>query len=571
MNEMHYQLDLLKAMNQKLSAKEKMYRLVCDTTSSAFLHYSFQKNEITLLGRWDSYFPFKIANIKEIVKFFDVVEEQYILPLRDILFLEKTGKEEEQLECRRKDGKTWLVFDTIVICDDNGQPADKVICITDISKYKQQNDKLNNMAYYDSLTGLCNRDYFIRLLERMLRRAEDENVAVSVLIFDIDDFRKINDGLGIVIGDELVRQFGLVLGEFRNENTLVGRFGSDVFGMAIYDPVGSRSVEHIHKVIQNRIKEPFSLSGRKEINITVSVGVAEYPGVAQTAPELINSAEIVMFKGKSQGRNTIKYFDAPILMEFMQNIEIENKLKEAVNNKQFQLYYQPQFYAGNRKLRGVEALLRIPEIEGSSISPGAFIPIAEKNGSIVSIGKWVMEESIKQHSKWKSKYGHSLIMSINISAVQYQKADFADTLMYLLGKYHVEPGEIELEITEGMLIEDYQEGSRKLTALRDAGIRVALDDFGTGYSSLSYLKKLPIDTLKIDKSFIDTVLTDQASRVIMEAIIQMVTTLGFVTIAEGIEDEKQYHYLHAIGCDIIQGYYLGKPMPADKLESSLLL
>lgn len=570
MNELRYQLDLLKAMNQKLNAREKMYRLVCDTSYSAYLYYSFEKNEVTMLGNHEAFFDFEIQELKEITKLFDLVDDPYIMSLRDILFLEKSGKEDGVAECLLRDKRTWLEFRTHVCLGENKEPVDKIICISDITKFKSQNEELIYMAYYDSLTGLYNRNYFVRLLGELIRRAGEDGVVVSVMIIDIDDFRKINDGLGIIVGDELVQQFGSYLKDFSSDKIIVCHLNSDVYVMAIYDPCGSRSVEHMHKTIQQRTRKPFLLSGGQELTITVSIGVAEYPEAAVSSLELINCAEIVMFKGKAMGKNTIQFFDTPILNEFLHNIEIENKLKEAIFQNNFVMYYQPQYYTGNKKLRGVEALIRWKDSEDHMISPTVFIPIAEKNGTIVPIGNWVVEQSIRQYAKWKVNYGYPMIMSINISSIQYHKEDFVDNLIQILKRNHVRPCEIELEITESVLIEDFHEVSEKLNLLREYGVRISLDDFGTGFSSLSYLKKLPIDTLKIDKSFIDTVLTDSSTRIITESIIHMVKTLGFESVAEGVEEEQQYKYLHAIGCDVVQGYYMSRPKPAEAMEELLM-
>lgn len=566
MNELHYQLDLLKAINQKLSAKEKMYQLITDTASSAYLYYSVEKNEDVVLGRWHDFFDFEIHGVKDLELLFDAVEEEYSQALREAFHSDKKGTSETVLECRMKKNKMWLRFHVYLLADEQGNHTDKIARIDDITKSKMQNEELRYMAYYDYLTGLYNRNYFVRLLEEFISRAQVENNIVSVLIIDIDNFRKVNDGLGIVVGDELVQQFGGFLNEFSDDNIIVCHLNSDVYCMAIYDPVGNRSVNAIHKAIQQRTKDSFYLSGGQELQITVSIGVAEYPEAAQNALELINSAEIVMFKGKDLGKNTIQYFNAPILEDFLQSVEIENKLKEAVYNKNFVLNYQPQFYAGNRKLRGVEALIRWQDAPGHFISPAVFIPVAEKNGMITAIGKWVVEESIRQYAKWREQYGVTFVMSINISARQYRQEDFVEHLIRILNYYHVDPTLVELEITESILIDDFEMVSEKLKILKDFGIKISLDDFGTGFSSLSYLKKLPIDTLKIDKSFIDTVLSDSTTRVITESIINMVKSLGFESIAEGVEEEQQYKYLHAIGCDAIQGYLLGKPQTPEQIE-----
>ncbi len=566
MKELHYQLDLLKAMNQKLSAKEKMYQMITDSISSAYLYYSVEKKEDIMLGRWHEFFDFEIHGAKDLEKLFGAVEEQYELPLREAFYPEQRGESNVVLECRLKDSKKWLLFSVNVVCDKDGNPTDKIARIDDITKSKEQNEELEYMAYYDYLTGLYNRNYFVRLLGGFLEKAEESNSIVSLLIIDIDNFRKVNDGLGIVVGDELVQQFGAFLNEFSDENVIVCHLNSDIYCMAIYNPVGNRSVENIHRRIRKRTMEIFRLSGGQELQITVSIGVAEYPEAAQSALELINCAEIVMFKGKDLGKNTIQYYNAPILEDFLQSVEIETKLQEAVFSKNFTLNYQPQYYAGNRRIRGIEALIRWQDTPGHFISPAVFIPLAEKNGMITAIGKWVVEESIRQYSIWRKQYGVDFVLSINISARQYRQEDFVEELIRILNKYQVSPNLVELEITESILIDDFDMVSDKLKILKDYGVKISLDDFGTGFSSLAYLKKLPIDTLKIDKSFIDTVLSDSATRVITESIINMVKALGFESIAEGVEEEQQYKYLHAIGCDTIQGYLLGRPQTPEQME-----
>lgn len=566
MKELHYQLDLLKAMNQKLSTRERMYHMICDTVSGAFLYYSFEKNEISVIGKWNDFFDFEVRDPRDVNQLFEAVAEEFQMPLRDAFFLEKREEASSTIDCMLKKSRMWVQIYIQVFYDEQGQPTDKIISIDNITKYKTQNEELKYMAYYDDLTGLYNRNYFVHLLNIYLQRAEKEGNIVSVMIIDIDNFRKVNDGMGIVVGDELVQQFGSFLNEFSDDNVMVCHLNSDIYCMAVYNPIGQRSVENIHRTIQQRTRNVFRLSGGQELQITVSIGVAEYPEAAQTALELINCAEIVMFKGKDLGKNTIQYYNAPILENFLQSVEIENKLKEAVFNKNFEMNYQPQFYAGTKKLRGMEALIRWQDVPGHYIGPGVFIPLAEKNGLITAIGNWVVEESIKQYSKWREKYGVNFVLSINISARQYCQEDFVSNLVRVLNQYQMDPALLELEITESILIDDFDMVSEKLKILKDYGIKVSLDDFGTGFSSLSYLKKLPIDTLKIDKSFIDTVLSDSTTRVITESIINMVKALGFESIAEGVEEEQQYKYLHAIGCDTIQGYLLGKPQTAEQIE-----
>lgn len=562
-------MDLLSAINKKLRRDEKMLRLICETSNSAFLYYNYEEQKIQTIANWDHFFNFAVQDIRDLEKLYDCVEEKYIISLREVLFIEKQGMKSQSIEIRLKDSRICIEVEANIVYDDQGQPTDKIIRFKDVTKFNAQNDELTYMAYYDILTGLYNRNYFVRLLGEFVHRAEEEGRTVAVMFVDVDDFHKINDGMGIIVGDELMQQLGQYLIDLMGDNVVISHFNSDLFCIAIYDPCGARSVETINQSIRERLKKPFKLTGGQEIFITVSMGVAEYPEAASNTLELINCAEIVMFKAKSMGKDKIQYFDGAILNDFLQNVNIENKLKEAVFAQNFTMHFQPQFRTNDRALRGVEALIRWKDDTGGMISPAVFIPIAEKNGTIVPIGTWVIEESLKDYAEWKRKYHYPLIMSINISAIQYKQPDFIDKLLHILEKYQISPCEIELEITESILIDDFEEITERLIILRDIGVKISLDDFGTGFSSLAYLKGLPIDTLKIDKSFIDTVITDENTRIITESIIYMVKKLGFETIAEGVETEEQFRYLQEISCDIMQGYYLGKPVPAKEIEKLL--
>lgn len=566
MSDLQYQLDLLSAMNRKLKRDEKMLRLIFETSNSAFLYYNYEEDTVQTIANWDYFFDFKVAHKMDFHRFYDCVEEKYVSPLRDALFIEKRGLKSTTIDVKMKESKMWVEVETNIIYNEQGQPTDKIIRFKDVTKFNSQNDELTYMAYYDILTGLYNRNYFVRLLGEFVRRAKEENENVAVMFLDLDDFRKMNDGLGIIVGDEIVQVFGQFLAEMGNDNVVISHFNSDIYCIGIYAPCGSRSVETLYKKINKRLEKPFRLSTGQEVSLTVSIGVAEYPEAASNTLELINCAEIVMFKAKSSGKGKIQYFDGSILEDFLQNVSIETKLKEAVFSQNFIMHFQPQFRTTDKELRGVEALIRWKDEEGKMIRPDVFIPIAEKNGTIVPIGTWVIEESVRIYAGWKQKYHYPLIISLNVSAIQYKQADFIDKVVQILEKYDVSPSEVELEITESILIDDFQEITEKLAILREIGIKISLDDFGTGYSSLSYLKGLPIDTLKIDKSFIDTVITDENTRIITESIIYMVKKLGYETIAEGVETQEQYDYLHEIDCDNIQGYYLGKPMPPEKIE-----
>jgi len=555
--------------NEKLRQDEKMLRLLCDTSSSAFIYYNYQENRIETLGNWDYFFDFSISAVKDLSKLYDRVEEQYEIPLKEGLFIESRNMDRDSFEIKLKESRICIEVEVNVVYDTEGKPTDKIIRFKDVTKLTAQKDELTYMAYYDMLTGLYNRNYFVRLLGEFLRRAEKEEKKVAVMFMDFDDFRRVNDGMGIIAGDDLVQLFGQYLTGLMNSNVVISHFSTDVYCIAIYDPSGARSVETIYRVIRERLKKPFRMTDGQEVTMTVSVGVSEYPEAALGTLELINCAEIVMFKAKSRGKDKIQYFEGTILEEFLQTVNIQNKLKEVVFEQNFTMYFQPQYYAENGKFRGVEALIRWRDNKGDMISPSVFIPIAERNGTIVPIGNWVIEKSVQTYADWRDQYHYPLVLSLNVSAVQCKKRGFIDSLLHILEKYKVSPGEIEIEVTETILIEDFDYISERLGELKKAGIRISLDDFGTGFSSLSYLKGLPIDTLKIDKTFVDTLLTDKNTKIITESIIYMVKRLGYETVAEGVETREQFQYLKELECDMIQGYYMGRPMPAQGISDLL--
>ena len=566
MSEINSQIDALNSMNEKLMKDSKILKIICDTSNSAFLYYNFEEDSVQTIANWDYFFDFEVTEHKDFYKFYECVEEKYASPLRETLYIEKRGLKSSTIDVKMKGSRMWLEIESDIIYDDDMHPVEKIIRFKDVTKFNSQNDELTYMAYYDLLTGLYNRNYFVRLLGEFVSRAKENDKKVAVMFLDLDDFRKMNDSLGIIIGDEIVQVFGQFLSELASENVIVSHFSSDLYCIGIYDPCGDYSVDAICGKIFKRSEKPYKLSSGRSLTLTVSIGVAEYPEAATTALELINCAEIVMIGAKTNGKGRVQYFDGSILEEFLKNSKIDNKLKEVDFSQNFVMYFQPQFHTTDKMLRGVEALIRWKDESGKMIRPDVFIPIAEKNGTIVPIGTWVMEESIRIYAGWKQKYHYPMLLSLNVSAIQYKQPDFIDKLINVLDKYSVSPCEIELEITESVLIDDFKEIIEKLAVLRKAGIKISLDDFGTGYSSLSYLKGLPIDTLKIDKTFIDTVITDENTRIITESIIYMVKRLGLETIAEGVETQEQFDFLNAIDCDNIQGYYLGKPMPPEGIE-----
>lgn len=569
MDELQYQIDLLRAMNQKLNSECSMYRMMIDTSSNAFLYCSYEDDCCLTVGNWDSFFDFPVRNRGDIARLFYIMREEDVTSLKEVIHVEERGGSDACGEFCRSDREQWMECKVKVVRDAHGRPKEKLLRFRDITRYKKQKDDLDYLAYYDSLTGLFNRNHFIKRLMDWIEKASVEKTIISVAFININNFRKINDGIGMLAGDEMIMQFGQFLqGLCTDETIMCAHLNADVYCMAIYDPLGERTMERIYQQIHERLQEPFVLMGN-EISVTVSVGVAEYPEAAENALELIERAEIVMFKVKQNNQSGIRYFDAPVIHDFIQNARIEHKLRGAAFEKEFLLYFQPQYDTRKKQLRGVEALIRWRDEEGQIISPGEFIPIAEKSSLIINIGEWVVEKAVSTLAQWKKKFGVSLTMSVNISAIHFIQDGFARRLIQLVKQYEVSPKEIELEITETILVKDFARMTKKLELLRQYGIQTAIDDFGTGYSSFSYLRSLPIHAIKIDKSFVDSMLKDKTGNIIVESIVNMVNKLGYETIAEGVEKQEQFDYLKEIGCEYIQGFLLGKPMPGEQIEELL--
>jgi len=570
MDDLLYQIDMLKAANKTLDANDKIYKLICNSFKRAFIYYKPSTGVLNSYGNWDDYFDFPLNDYSDLIRTLDIFADEDKDTVRSLFFIEKEELHEQVYVAKLKDGKRFVELHSIVNTDLSGEVSEKLISINDVTQKQNLKDELTFMAYYDFVTGLYNRNYFIQKLKELLEKAEKEKTIVSVMMIDIDDFHKINDGLGIIYGDEIVQDFGIFLRDFVCDTVIGSRFDGDIYAIAIYDPAGVTSVDAIYEKIKERTSKPFKLTNGSEISFTVSLGIAEYPEAGSGALELVNGAEIVMLKAKEAGKNTIRYFDSLVLNEFKNSVAIENKLKLAVNNMDFYLNFQPLYYSLNKRLRGVEALIRWKDSEGKLVSPSMFIPLAEKSGSIISIGDWVLETSISQFMEWKKRYDYDMILSVNISSIQYKRPDFVTKVISTINKNDMKPEELELEITESVLIDDIRSVVEKMEELRDFGIRISIDDFGTGFSSLSYLKGLPADTLKVDKSFIDSILNDDSTRIITQTVIDMAGKLGYETVAEGVETEEQLELLKSLGCDIIQGYYFSKPVPDTGIEEILL-
>lgn len=575
MEDKQYQIDLLTAMNERLMSSEHVYKLACEFSGAAYLYFDLKNDHrVELFGDWEGLTGEKLGR--------QPYDESFMLSLvfdddtklvRDQLLKNPTGNDDLDTTVifRSKHGVKWIRAHRVVIKNANGNLVEKLISFEDITKIKKETEEIEYYAYYDVLTGIYNRNHFFTVLRDLLNKAIDENTSVEFMLVDIDNFKKINDSLGLVYGDELVQNLASFIKSLATDKIKVGRYGSDVFCIAIYDPCGKSCSDMIFKSIRDRLKKPFVLTNKAEVTISVSAGVCEYPGCGNDALEIIKNAEIVLYASKQKEKGSISYFSEDLLKSYQEEVILENRLNEAIQNNELQVYFQPLFDSRTGSMRGAEALIRwVDENDKTIYAPVEFIPLAEKNGTIIDIGNFVFKEVFKSMHEWSVKYRAQYVISINVSAIQLEKTDFIDNLQKLIELYEVDPEYIEIEITESVLINDFDAILETLRLLNQIGIKVSLDDFGTGFSSLSYLRELPINTLKIDKSFIDDVCADDRTANITSSVVDMVKKLNLETVAEGVEFKEQYEYLKDIGCDIIQGFLLSRPVKKSEFEKIII-
>lgn len=429
------------------------------------------------------------------------------------------------------------------------------------------------LAYYDELTGLPNRRLLMERIKHILGIAKREKKYGSLFFIDIDNFKVLNDSLGHNVGDELLKQVANGLKEvFRSEDT-VARLGGDEFViLSGYLDESEEAVVNQNTILIHRLRrvlhEKFNAFG-DGYQLTASIGISSFPGMASSVTMLIKQADIAMYKAKERGRDGFCFYQKEMQAVADSRLQIEQDLRSATLNDEFELFYQPQVDEFGRIL-SVEALLRWPKKDSSFNSPDVFIPVAEQTGLVVPIGEWVLKKGLQQSRQWMLNGANpNFRLSINVSPFQFYQDDFVDNVKRALKETGASATAITLEVTEGIAIKDVESIIEKMNELTHLGFKIAMDDFGTGYSSLTYLKRLPLSELKIDRSFVRDVLSDESDREIAVTIIAMAKSLKLNVVAEGVEEEGQLRFLHKNGCRTFQGYYFYKPMPVGEVTKLL--
>ncbi|MCO5414234.1 EAL domain-containing protein [Ralstonia mojiangensis] len=447
-------------------------------------------------------------------------------------------------------------------------PSSVMLSFADITDIKRAEQRLRHLAAHDALTGLTNRSFFIAHLESAIESARDESRELALFFLDLDRFKSVNDTAGHACGDTLLQSAAARLTDCIGPGDMIARLGGDEFVILIDQRVEGKRIALLAERLLQAMREPFdTVNGRYYLG--VSIGVALYPHDGISGSDLLRSADAAMYRAKQNGRNRAQFYTAELNARLQRRYMLENALRDARENNELQLVYQPKYDLASHRIVGAEALLRWNSAKLGAISPVEFIPVAEETGLIVPIGAWVLRRACEQAVIWYEALGYDFRMAVNLSARQFQAGDVVPMIEQTLADTGLPPTALEVEITESLLMGGADEVRPMFDALTAQGIRISIDDFGTGYSSLSYLQRFPISNVKIDRSFITGIPGDPDSVALTEAIVAMARALGMTVTAEGVEDADQVEFLAKAGCQEIQGYYIGKPVTAEGFDRLL--
>lgn len=483
--------------------------------------------------------------------------------------LHEQGNWSGEIWDRRKNGEVypkWLSINKVH--DEIEDNFHYVGIFSDISSKKQTEDQLEKLAYYDALTGLPNRLLFRSRLAQEIASAKRHAHQVALFFIDLDRFKNVNDTLGHAAGDELLKIVAKRLQDNVREEDTISRLGGDEFTIIVPEVKSPEQVSVMAQKIIDALNFPILL-GEKEVHIGSSIGISLYPQDGQDIEQMTRNADLALYKAKDEGRNNFQFFSHDLQAAILERLEMETEIHSALKNKEFSLYFQPKFNLESGELSGMEALVRWHHPRRGVVSPQEFIPLAEETGQIVPLGEWILREACQQAEAWNRQHASKLKVAVNLSARQFQQRDLNEVVRRCLEESGLSASFLELELTESMVMSDVEVAINSMQSLCELGLTLAIDDFGTGYSSLSYLKRFPIHTLKIDRSFVRDLTEDSDDASIVQAVIALAQKLNLNVVAEGVETDEQYHFLRQHGCKEVQGYLLGHPVRADEFPRFL--
>jgi diguanylate cyclase (GGDEF)-like protein/PAS domain S-box-containing protein len=508
---------------------------------------------------------------------------QSLKDIRNQLYVEPSRREEfmslvkahgsvsgfESQVYRKTSEVIWISENARAVFDEQGH----VVCyegtVEDVTERKIYQARIEQQANYDTLTGLANRSLLHDRLQQAIRSAATFGTRLAVVFVDLDRFKFINDGLGHHVGDELLQAMAQRLRSSVRESDTVARLGGDEFVLLVNGQGGPDAVSVVLERMLYAISQPWTIP-QGDFNVTCSIGVALYPDDGATAETLLKHADTAMYRAKEKGRNNFQFFTAELNAVITERLELENKLRRALERQQFTLHYQPRIDMRTRRVVGAEALIRWLVSNEEVAPPSRFIPVAEEIGLIVPIGKWVLQAACAQNKAWQDAGLPPFVVSVNVSVRQFRQDNLVQTIEEVLRETGLEARYLEVELTESAVMHDADQFIAMLGQLNDLGVQIALDDFGTGYSSLSYLKRFPVDRLKVDRSFVQDIVTDSDDATIVRTIIALGHNLGLKVVAEGVETQQQLDFLRANHCDELQGYYFGRPLPSHEFVREFL-
>jgi diguanylate cyclase (GGDEF)-like protein len=438
----------------------------------------------------------------------------------------------------------------------------------EITERKVDEERIQFLANHDALTALPNRVMFTEVLNIAIENARRYHRNFAVLFIDLDRFKIINDTLGHEAGDKLLQEMGKRLTQTVRSSDVVARLGGDEFVILVQEVSESKQVATVARKILAAVVQPMIMQGQ-ECRVTASVGICMYPADAQDEQALMKNADIAMYRAKEDGKNNYKFYSQEINVHSFERMALESSLRRGLERNEFLLHYQAKLDLNTGRITGVEALVRWQHPDLGMVPPAQFIPLAEETGLIVPLGRWVLNTACAQNVAWQKQGLPALSMAVNLSARQFADDDLVDDIKQALAVTGIAPELLELELTESMVIQNTERASKVLADIKKLGVRLAIDDFGVGYSSLSHLKRFPIDTLKVDRSFIRDIPQDPEDRAITEAIIAMGKSLKLTVVAEGVETLDQQNFLRDHDCDEMQGFYFSKPITSDQFADLL--
>lgn len=515
---------------------------------------------------------YAVAQVLDQLPMMLTVENQQEAHLGYILKqLHQRGSWEGEVWLKRRNGEHYPAWVGVTaVFDDEGDLASYVCFFSDISERKASEQRIHRLAYYDALTHLPNRTLFQDRLHTALQQAERNQAWVVLMFLDLDRFKPINDSLGHAAGDRMLKDMAARLLECVADDDTVARMGGDEFTLLL-QPGATQQVAlnraiHVAEQILASLVKPFVLEGR-EFFVTASIGIALSPQDGNELSQLMKNADTAMYHAKERGKNNFQFYQTDMNASALERLELESDLRHALEQQEFTLYYQPQFSGDGKRLTGAEALLRWRHPRRGLVPPGDFIPVLEELGLVVEVGDWVLTEACRQLKEWHKAKVRVPKVSVNISARQFADGTLGTRIATILSETGLPPACLELELTESILMREVNVAMLILDGLKCLGLSIAVDDFGTGYSSLNYLKQFPIDVLKIDRTFVDGLPSGEQDAQIARAIIAMAHSLNLSVIAEGVETHEQLEFLREHGCDEVQGYLFGRPMPPARFEA----